>query len=147
MKVILLKDMEKLGDFGDEIEVKTGYANNYLIPKKFAVESTKGAVRILESKKREKDRREQQLKEELEETARKIEATSCTISMDVGEEDKLFGSVTSDMIAESLIAEGVEIDKRKIALEEPIKALGVYNIEVRLHPEVKAQVRIWVVKK
>ena len=147
MKIILMKDVDKLGEIGDELTVKDGYARNYLIPRKFAIESTKGAVRILEAKRREKARKEQQLKEECAALAEKIAAASCTISVDAGEEEKLFGSVTSEMISEVLQAEGIEIDKKKIVLEEPIKTLGVHNVEIKLHAEVKAQARIWVVKK
>ena len=147
VKVILIKDVDKLGEIGDEIEVKDGYARNYLIPRKLAVNSTKGAVRVLEQKKREKERREKQLIEECRALAAKIEGISCTISMEAGEEDKLFGSVTSEMIADNLREEGVDVDRKTIVLEEPLKALGVYTVEVRLHPEVKAQARVWVVKK
>lgn len=147
MKVILIKDIDRLGEIGDEIEVKDGYARNFLIPQKCAVESNAGALRIIEQKKKEKARREQQLIEECGELARKIEAASCTISMEAGEEDKLFGAVTSEMIAEAFVAEGIEVDKKKVSLEEPLKALGVYTVEIKLHPEVKAQAKIWVVKK
>ena len=147
MKIILLKDVNKLGEIGDELVVKDGYARNFLFPRKLAIESTKGAMRVLEQKKQEKERRERKIIEESNDLAEKIQATSCTISMESGEEDKLFGSVTSDMITESLKAEGIEIDKKMILLEEPIKALGVYNVDIRLHPEVKTQVRVWVVKK
>ena len=147
MKVILIKDINRLGEIGDEVEVKDGYARNYLIPQKCAVESNAGALRIIDQKKKEKALKEKQLLEELTELAGKIEASSCTISMDAGEEDKLFGSVTSDMIAEAFVAEGITVDKKRILLEEPLKALGVYDIEIKLHPEVKAQARIWVVKK
>ncbi|NQT32227.1 MAG: 50S ribosomal protein L9 [Candidatus Omnitrophica bacterium] len=147
MKVILLKDIEKLGSMGDEINVKDGYARNYLVPEKLVIESTKGAAKILEQKRREKERRDQKLREEYEQLAEKIKAASCTISMEAGEEEKLFGAVTSDMIAETLCAEGIDIDKKKIVLEEPIKALGVYDITVDLYPEVKANFRLWVVKK
>jgi len=147
MKVILMKDVEKLGSIGDELEIKDGYARNYLIPKKLVIESNKGALRILEQKKMEASRREQKIKDEYRALAEKIKAGSFTISVDAGEKDKLFGSVTAEMIADFLKVEGLEIDKRKIVLEEPIKALGVYNIEIRLHPEVKAEARIWIVKK
>jgi len=147
VKVILIKDIEKLGEIGDKVEVKDGYARNYLLPQKIAVEATEGAVRVIEQKRREKERREQQLKEEYAEISEKIAAGSYTISVDAGEDDKLFGSVTSEMIAECLKAEGIEVDKKKIVLEEPIKTLGVFDVEIRLHPEVKAQARIWVVKK
>jgi len=147
VKLILLKDIKSLGKLGDEVEVKDGYARNYLIPNRFASEATEGALKLLEAKKREQARKEKQLIEECQGLAEKIQAVSCTISMDAGEEDKLFGAVTSEMIASTLREEGVEIDKKKIILEEPIKALGVYNVEIRLHPEVKTQARVWVVKK
>ncbi|MBU1084233.1 MAG: 50S ribosomal protein L9 [Candidatus Omnitrophota bacterium] len=147
MKVIILKDTDKLGEMGDELQVKDGYARNYLIPNGLAIESTKGALRILEEKKREKAKREKKMKEACEKLAEKIAASSCTITMEAGEEDKLFGTVTSEKIANCLSEEGIEVDKKKIVLEEPIKTLGVYNIEIDLHPEVKAQARIWVVKK
>ncbi|MGB2601364.1 MAG: 50S ribosomal protein L9 [Candidatus Omnitrophota bacterium] len=147
MKVILIKDINKLGEIGDEVQVKDGYARNYLIPQKIAIESNKGALLVIEQKKREKAHKEQKLKEECEQMAEKIKSLSCTISMEAGEEDKLFGAVTSEMIAENLLTEGVEVDKKKIVLEEPIKALGVYNVDIRLHPEVTAQARVWVVKK
>lgn len=147
MKVILLRDEKSLGRAGEEISVKDGYARNYLIPQKIVLEACPGALRVLEQKKLQKERRDKKVKEEYVKFAEKIAAVSCTISVESGEEDKLFGSVTSDMIAESLCAEGIEVDKKKINLEEPIKSLGVYNVEVRLHPEVKAQVRVWVVKK
>lgn len=147
MKIILMKDMEKLGDVGDEIEVSDGYARNYLIPKKVAIRATKGALKVVEQKKKEKERRLQKEKQEAAELAEKMTDLSCTITVEAGEEDKLFGAVTSEMIAEALAAEGVEVDKKKVSLEEPIKALGVYNVDIKLHPEVKAQARIWVVKK
>ncbi len=147
MKVILMKDVENLGGIGDELEVKDGYARNYLIPRKLVIESDKGALRILEQKKQQRRRREQKIKDECLELAEKIKAVSCTISVRAGEKNKLFGTVTAEMIMEVLKDEGIEVDRRKIALEEPIKALGVYNVEIRLHPEVKAEARIWIVKE
>lgn len=147
MNVILIQDAKGLGELGDEIRVKDGYARNYLLPRKIAVEATPAALKMLAAKKKEKARTEQQLKEECLKLAEKLKNLSCTIAMEAGEEDKLFGSVTSDMIAESIGGEGVEIDKRKIELEEPIKALGVYNVDIKLHADVKTQVRVWVVKK
>lgn len=147
MKVILIKDVPTLGAIGEEVQVKDGYAHNYLFPNKLAIEATKGAVRVLEQKKHQREREEKKLKAESSAIADKIKAASCTISVESGEGDKLFGSVTSEMIADALKAEGITIDKKKIALDEPIKALGVYTVEIKLHPEVKAQARIWVVKK
>ena len=147
MKVILIKSVDKLGKIGDELKVKDGYARNFLLPNSLAIEATAGASRVLEQKKQAQSRKDKKLKEECEALAGKIAAASCTISMEAGEEDKLFGSVTSEMIADALKAEGIDVDKKKIVLEEPIKAIGVHNVEVRLHPQVKAEARIWVVKK
>lgn len=147
MNVILLQDIDKLGALGDEIAVKDGYARNYLIPRKMAVEATSGALKILEKKKKEKAQLEQKAREEAEQLSERISNVSCTITMEAGEEDRLFGSVTSEMISESLAAEGIEVDKKKIVMEEPIKKLGVYAVDIKLHPEVKTQARIWVVKK
>ena len=147
MNVVLIQDVKGLGMLGDEVKVKDGYARNYLIPQKIAMQATPSALRVLTQKKKEKVRIEGKMKAECEQIAEKINALSCTITMEAGEEEKLFGAVTADMIAESLMAEGLEIDKRKIDLAEPIKALGVYNVDIRLHAEVKAQARIWVVKK
>jgi large subunit ribosomal protein L9 len=147
VKIILVKDVEGLGIVGDEVEVKDGYARNYLIPSGSAMEATPGALRLLEQKKQKRQRLEQKIKAEFEELAGKMKDASCTISVEAGEEDKIFGSVTSDMVAQSLSQEGIEIDKKKIAFTEPIKSLGVYNVDIKLHPEVKAQVRVWVVKK
>jgi large subunit ribosomal protein L9 len=136
-----------LGAIGDEVQVKDGYAKNFLFPRKLAIEASKGALKVIEQKKLQKERLEKNLKNEAETLAEKIKGVSVTISMEAGEEDKLFGSVTGEMISDALKAEGVEIDKKKIHLEEPLKSLGVYSVEIKLHPEVKAQARIWVVKK
>ena len=147
MNVVLIQDVKGLGMLGDEVKVKDGYARNYLIPQKIAMQATPSALRVLTQKKKEKVRIEGKIKAECEQIAEKINALSCTITMEAGEEEKLFGAVTSDMIAESLKAEGIEIDKRKIDLQEPIKALGVYKVDIKLHEEVKAQAKVWVVKK
>jgi len=147
VKVILIQDVKKLGVVGDEVSVSDGYARNFLLPRKMALEATKSAMALVESKKKEKQRIEQKLKEEALQIAEKIKNLSCTIAVEAGEGDKLFGSVTSEMVADCLKAEGFEIDKKKIVLDDSIKSLGVYNIEVKLHADVKPQVRIWVIKK
>lgn len=147
MNVILIQDVKNLGELGSEIEVKDGYARNFLIPQKLAMEATPAALRVLEKKKKEKAIREEKIKEECSLLAEKIAALSCTISVEAGEKDKLFGAVTAENIAEALSAEAIEIDKRKIELDEPIKKLGVYDVEIKLHPEVIAKTRVWVVKK
>jgi large subunit ribosomal protein L9 len=147
MKVILIKNVDKLGKIGDELKVKDGYARNFLIPGKLAIEATQGASSVLEQKKKAQARKDERIKEECAALADKMAAVSCTIPMEAGEEDKLFGSVTSEMISDAFKAEGIEVDKKKIVLEEPIRSIGVHAVEVRLHPEVKSEVKIWVVKK
>ncbi len=147
MKVILRQDMEKLGKAGDVVNVKNGYARNYLLPKEIAYEATPGNLRRFEEEKKRMMMQSEREKRNAEQLAKELEKASCTISMAVGEEDKLFGSVTSQDIADALKEKGIEIDKRKIHLEEPIKALGIYTVPVRLHPEVTAHVKVWVVKK
>ena len=147
MNVILIQDVDKLGALGETVKVKDGYARNYLIPRGLAMAATSGALAIIAQKKKTKEKQEQARKEEYVKIAAKLKNISPIITMEAGAEDKLFGSVTSDMIAESLTAEGIEVDKKKIVLAEPIKALGVYTIDIKLHPEITAQLKIWVVKK
>jgi len=147
MKVILLQNVDRLGKIGDLVSVKEGYARNFLIPQKKATIATDGNVKLLEALKKKKaaeDAKELALARKLSE---KIAALSITISAEAGEEDKLFGSVSNDMIAKALAAEGVDIQKRDVVIDEPIKKLGVFQVAVKLHPEVKASLKVWVVKK
>ena len=147
MEVILREKVENLGNVGDTIKVADGYARNYLLPKKLALKSTLEAKKIIAEEKKKKAIKEEKEKKNALSMVQKIEKISCTIARQVGEEDKLFGSVTSADIAEALKNEGIEIDKKKIELAEPIKSLGVYHIPIKLHSEVIANVKIWVVKE
>lgn len=147
MKIILKEDLEKIGKAGEVVEVKDGYARNYLVPRNLAVPADKGNLASIEKILKEKDFRENKKKREALAVKDKIEGISCTSEVLVGEEDKVFGSVTSIEIARLLKDKGFFIDKRNISLEEPIKALGVYSIPVKLHPEVTASLKLWVVKK
>lgn len=147
MKVILREDMERLGKAGEMVEVADGYARNFLIPQAKAIKATIGNIRQLEHQKKSVYHKINRAKMEAENLAARIESSSCTISVHAGEKDKLFGSVTSRDIALSLGEEGVEIDRKNIILEEPIKALGIYTIPIKLHPEVVANLKVWVVKK
>jgi len=146
MKVVLLEDIPKLGKMGDLIQTKDGYARNYLLPKKLAVPANPQNLKTLEHQKTLLKQKQNRVKRDAEKLAQKIERISCTISKPAGEEDKLFGSVTSLDIEESLNEEGLEIDRKKILLEEPIKTLGIYKVPIKLHPEVTAHIKIWVVK-
>ncbi len=147
MKIILKENVENLGQIGDLVQVKPGYARNYLIPQSKAIEATVRNVKVLEHQKKLIQDKISKTVKTAEVLAQRIEATSVTISQKVGENDRLFGSVTAINIAESLKEEGIDIDKKKILLEEPIRKLGVYTIPIKLHPEVTAGLKVWVVEE
>jgi len=147
MEILLLKDVEKLGREGDIVTVADGYARNYLIRRKMAMKAAKSAPDVQKGIHRRRLVRAEAELAECEEAAEKISNISCTISAKVGEEEKLFGSVTTADIAEALRKEGVEIDKKKIMLDSPIKNLGIYSVNIRLHPDVEATIKLWVVKE
>jgi len=147
MKIILRQDHENLGEAGNIINVKPGFARNFLIPQGIAMAASPQNKKRFENEKKQMNWRKEQEKRKAEELAKQLESVSCTITVQVGEEDKLFGSVTSQHIAESLAAQEYEIDKRKIQLEEPIKSLGIYSVPIKLHTDVEAKVKVWVVKE
>ncbi len=147
MKVILKQEIEKLGNPGDIVTVKDGYARNYLLPRGLAVPATPGNLRAIEEEKKLAELRASREKRAAEKLAEKLNSVSVTATVSVGEEDKIFGAVTSQTIAELLKEKGYDIDRRKIHLEEPIKALGIYDVPIKLHPEVEAKVKVWVVRE
>jgi large subunit ribosomal protein L9 len=147
MKIILINDVEKLGKMGDLADVSEGYARNYLFPKNLAIKETKENLKAFEEKKKKYSQAAVKEKVMLEELAKKINSASFTIPAAAGDEDKLFGSVTTDDIAAAFSAENIQIDKKQVNIKEPIKKLGIYQVEVKLHPEVTATAKIWVVKK
>jgi len=147
MQVILLEDVERLGRKGETVKVARGYARNYLIPKRLALTDTPGNRKAYENLKIVEKVRVSREKREAEIIASRLERVSLTAVVQAGEDDKLFGSVTSNDIAELLAKEGFETDKKEILLEEPIKRLGVYTVGVKVHPEVDAKVKLWVVRK
>jgi len=147
MKVILIEDIEKLGKLGDIVDVKRGHARNFLFPRKLAIEATNKGVEFLERKKKKREADLAKLKRDMEERAKKINEASCTVSVAAGEGDKLFGSVTPEDIKGAFAQEGLDIDKKQIHIAEPIKKLGVYQVDIKLHPEVTASAKVWVVKK
>ena len=147
MKVIIRKDFESLGKVGEIAEVKPGYARNYLIPQSLAVQASIKNIRQLEHQKKLIEAHKSRVRKDADIMAVDIEKISCTIPMLVGEQDKLFGSVTSKDIEEALSQEGISISRKRIILEEPIKSLGVYTVDVRLHTDVTAKLKVWVVAK
>jgi large subunit ribosomal protein L9 len=142
-----MEDVTKLGTMGEMVQVKDGFARNYLIPRRLAVVANPQNVKSLEHQKALVSQKRNRIKREAEKLAAKIESASCTIAKPVGEEDKLFGAVTSRDIEESLNEEGIVVDRKKVLLEEPIKSLGIYKVPIKLHPEVTANLKIWVVKE
>jgi len=147
MKVILREDLDNLGKCGDVIVVKNGFGRNYLLPRNLAIPATKGNLKSISEVTAQKDLRDKKYRREAERIKDRIEKISCTAEVNVGEEDKMFGSITSAIIGGLLKDQGVEIDRRKIILDDPIKNLGVYTIPVKIAPEVVASLKLWVVKK
>ena len=147
MKVILLRDVESLGSAGEVVQVKSGFARNFLIPQRQALVASDTNVAQFESKRKEHAAVSERERRAAETIAKQLEADSLTAQVRVGEEDRLFGSVTVQNIADLLAEKDYDIDRRAIQLEEPIRALGVYTIDVRLHADVTANVKLWVVKE
>ena len=147
MKTLLREDVPSLGTKGDIVDVAAGYARNFLIPRKLAFAATSSYLKIYEEEQKQKQIRANKEKRLAEKMAQDLEKVSCTATVAVGEEDRVFGSVTAQNIAESLKEKGFDIDRRKIILEEPLKALGVYTVAIKLHPEVETTVKVWVVKE
>jgi large subunit ribosomal protein L9 len=147
VKIILLKDVENVGRAGEVVQVADGFGRNFLIPHSSALVASDTNMAQFESRRRQHEAVSDRDRRTAEAFAKKLEETSLTAAVRVGEEDRLFGSVTSQNVMELLTAAGFEVDRRAIQLEEPIRALGVYNIDVQLHPDVKATVKLWVVKE
>ncbi len=147
MKVFLKEDVKNLGKMGDVVNVAEGFARNFLLPKKFAVEANTKNLKEFEHNKRIIDGRAAKIKDASKATADKLSAITLKIRAKAGEEEKLFGSVTTMDIAEAFKAEGFDVDKKKILLAEPIKRLGEYTIEVKIHHEVNATVKVLVVSE
>lgn len=146
MDVILLQDVDNLGLSGQVVSVARGFARNKLIPGKFALEATSGNLKMLEKKRAEYEQRAMKEKDRAKQLAQTINKLRITIKQKAGEKDKLFGSVTNKDIAEALEAESVEIDRRKIKMAEPIKTLGDFDVPIRLHADVTANVKVSVVR-
>ena len=147
MKVILKEEIKTLGKVGDVVQVKPGFARNYLIPKGMAVEATPSNMKVIAHEAKIAEIRSQKTKKEAQSLADRLSKVSVTASVQVGEEDRVFGAVTSQDIANLLQESGFEIDKKRILLEEPIKALGVFEVPIKVHSEVEAKIKVWVVRE
>ena len=148
MEVILRNAIENVGKPGDIVKVSNGYARNYLIPRGLAYEATAGNRKRIAAERARLDAAENARRDAAQSVADRLQQVSLTFSARVGEEEKLFGSVTAADIAQQLHTQGFpEIEKRQIELHEPIKALGVYRVPIRLHAEVKPDIKVWVIKQ
>ncbi|MDZ7681714.1 MAG: 50S ribosomal protein L9 [Fodinibius sp.] len=147
MKLILREDVNKLGESGDIVEVRAGYGRNYLIPQGKAMMATEGALKRVERMKEQAEQRAELTIERAQDMADRLETTSVTIPVAVGEDERIHGSVTTQNIADALEERDINIDKRKITLDQDIKTLGEYTATISLISEIKAQIKVWVVKE
>lgn len=145
MKVILAEDIEKIGKIGDTVTVADGYGRNYLLPRKLAVMADTKNVKRLEHQKSLVSQKQKKLRDTAERIAQAVEALSLTVTVKVGDQLKLFGSVTAKDLHEHLAQENIIIPPKSILLEEPIKSLGIYSVDVKVHPERTAKLKVWVV--
>jgi large subunit ribosomal protein L9 len=146
-EVILMADVPGLGAEGEVVKVADGYARNYLLPQKLAASVTEATRRRLEAKRKERGKQLTADKEAALALAKTIEQCSCTITVKAGVEGKMFGSVTAADIVASLKTQGIEVDKHKIDLQEPIRELGVFHVPVKVHQEVQTALKVWVVEE
>jgi len=147
MKIILRQDIETLGNMGETVTVKDGYARNYLIPRGYAYFASESALKRLEVEKKQYLKRKAEEKAKAEVLAAKISELQVSIAMKVGEEGKLFGAVTPQAISKELALHGYEIDRRNVVIEEPIKTLGIFSVKIKLHSEVFAPLKVWVISE
>ena len=147
MKVILRQDVDNLGQMGAIVNVKPGFARNYLIPRELAYQATPNALRIFELEKKQFEKLRAFEKADAEKIAAQISDLQISIPMKVGEEGRLYGSVTTQMIAQELELRGYDIDKRQIIIDDTIKTLGIFDVKVKLHSEITANLKIWVISE
>jgi len=147
MEVILIKDVSSLGKIGQVVKVKDGYARNYLLPRQHAYVATAANLKKIEQQ--EKNRKIQFAKEkaEADEYAEKLKKASITVNVEVNDLDKLYGSITETEIIQALAVEGFKIEKKQIIIEQAIEELGIFDVGIKIHPEVIAKIRLWVTKK
>ena len=145
MKVILLEDLEHLGEEGEIVDVKNGYGRNYLIPQGLARLATESAQKAIAEERRQQSRKLAKKKGDAENLAQQMAKMELEVGATVGEDERIFGTITTQQVADALELEGIEVDRRNINIEEDIRMLGVYSVAVKLHPEVTAQLKIKVV--
>ena len=147
MEVILSQDIEKLGKVGQIVKVKEGYARNFLFPRKLAYAATDANMKVIAQQKKKKQELYEKDKQAAQAFAEKLTKVSCSVNVEVNDLEKLYGAVTEAEIVKALEAEGTTIDKKQLVIEKPLDQLGIFEVGVKLHPEVIAKVRVWVTKK
>ncbi len=147
MKIILISNIKKLGVIGDVVEVKDGFARNYLIPERLALAASKDNYKKIEEYKKKEKKLSEAKKQAAQKRKEEIEKLSITITAEAKEDDELYGAINEGQISKAMNSEGLDIDKDQLTLEQPIKKIGAYYVSVTLHPEVQASLRVWVVKK
>ena len=147
MEVILIKDVTKVGRAGSVVKVKDGFARNLLFPNGLAIKVTPGNLKKIELEKQKLNEDSEKKKQEALKIQERLSSLSLTIPALAKDEESLYGSVNSEVIAEALKGEGLEIDKSSVLLDEPIKSLGIYEVKIKLHSEVEAKIKVWIVKK
>ena len=147
MDVILLKPVEPLGPEGAVVKVKPGYARNYLLPQGLAVPATAQQLKAAEARQQQQRDKTQRIKAQADALKQKLEGRSLTLKLSLGEGDKPFGAITTHEVLDALKRDGFELEKHAVHLEEPIKSLGIFELPIRLHPEVTATLKLWVVKE
>lgn len=147
LKVVLKTDVAGIGKAGDVKSVKDGFARNYLFPQDLAVVATEQAMKQIELDQKKRQAKLAQEKKKAEELSARLNNLSLTMTVEVNEEEKLYGSLTIQDILKALSAEGIDVDKKAVVLDSPIKELGIYDIDIKLHPDVASRIKVWVVKK
>ena len=147
VKIILKEDVTGFGKTGDVKQVKDGFARNFLLPRHLALEATKENLKAIAAEQKKKEEKKTLEKKKALDLAQQLANISVTITVEVNEEGKLYGSLGALDIAKAVLTEGIEIDKKCILLKEPLKDLGIYDVEVKLYPEVISKIKVWVVKK
>ena len=147
MDIILMENVEKLGRVGDVVKVKNGYARNYLLPRQLGMPATTGNIKRIEREKANRLAAFEAEKKEAQQKAESLSKVSPTIAVEVNDQEKLYGAVAESDIIDAFAAEGQKIDKKSLVLEKPVDDLGIFEIGVKLHPQVIAKIRLWVTKK
>jgi large subunit ribosomal protein L9 len=146
MDVILLKEVAQVGKAGAVVHVKPGFARNFLLPRGLALPASAGNVKAFEARQQHAQQKQERLRKQADQAKHKLESRSLTLKLHLGEKDVAFGSITVNDLADALQQEGIVVEKHAIGLDEPIKTLGIYEVPVRIHPEVTATLKLWVVK-